>query len=81
MNEKGFQMGQTVLDYVVFDKFCGPTVAPETRISKWVFIIEYISYRVVLKPYIIHIGKEPESGWFLPTHELPNWVWAFSTKK
>ena len=80
MDEKGFQMGQTVSDYVVFDKFSGPPVAPETGVSKWVSIIECMSYRVVLKPYIIHIGKEPESGWFLPTNELPDWIWAFSPK-
>ncbi len=80
MDEKGFQMGQTVSDYVVFDKRSGPPIALETGVSKWVSIIECMSYRVVLKPYIIHIGKEPESGWFLPTTELPDWIWAFSPK-
>jgi DDE superfamily endonuclease len=40
-----------------------------------------MSYQTVLKPYLIHMGKQPESVWFAPTNELPDWVWAFSTKR
>ena len=34
MDEKGFQMGQTVSDYVIFNKNSGPSVAPDTDITQ-----------------------------------------------
>ena len=61
MDEKGFQMSQTVSDYVVFDKNSGPSVTSDTDITQWVSVIEYISNQMVLKPYLIHIGKQSES--------------------
>lgn len=81
MDEKGFQMGQHRGDYAVFDALTGPPVAPSTGITQWVIIIECITANgTSLKPYIIFMGQEPETGWWPPTELLPDWIWAFSGK-
>jgi hypothetical protein len=80
MDEKGFQMGQTGSEPVIVNKLMGPPIIPSTGISKWVTIIECVSASGrVLKPMIIHIGKEPQDHWFPPTHLAPDWEYGFST--
>ena len=61
MNKKDFQMGQTVSDYVVFNKYSGPSVALSTDITQWMIVIECINNQRVLKSYFIHVSKQPES--------------------
>ena len=34
INEKGFQIDQTVSDYVIFNKNSGPSVTPDTDITQ-----------------------------------------------
>ena len=57
MNEKSFQMNQTVSDYVIFDKNSDPSVTSDTDITQWISVIKYISNQTVLKFYLIYIGK------------------------
>ena len=81
MDEKGFQMGQHSGDYTVFDALLGPPLAPSTGITQWVTIIECITADgTSLKPYVIFMGQEPETGWWPATECLQDWVWAFSPK-
>jgi hypothetical protein len=69
MDEKGFQMGQCGGEQIIVNKSIGPPVIPSTGTSKWVTIVECISAAGrVLKPMVIHIGKEPEDHWFPPSH-------------
>jgi hypothetical protein len=80
MDEKGFQMGQTGSEPVIVNKCLGPPVIPSTGTSKWVTIIECISATgQVLKPMVIHIGKDVKDHWFPPTEHTPDWEFGFST--
>ena len=81
MDEKGFQMGQCGGEQIIVNKSIGPPVIPSTGTSKWVTIVECISAAgQVLKPMVIHIGKEPEDHWFPPSHTAPDWLYGFSSK-
>ena len=83
MDEKGFQMGQNVGDYVLFNALQGPPIAPSTSISKWVTAVECISATgTILPPLIIYIGQEPSDHWF-PTdliERAKDWQIGFSKK-
>lgn len=75
MNEKGFQMGQTKGNIIIYDKASGPLVVPSTGIFKWVLIIEYIAADgYFIKPYIIHIENKSENHWWTPTEQLSDWL-------
>ena len=66
-------MGQTAGEDVIVNKSQDPPVIPSTGTSKRVTIIECTSASGrVLKPMVIHIGKEPEDHWFPPTHLAPD---------
>jgi hypothetical protein len=72
MDEKGFQRGQSVSDYCVFDVKQGPPILPSTGNTKWVTVIECVSATgKSLKPMVILMGQEPETGWFPPSDTLP----------
>ena len=80
MDEKGFQMGQTGSEPVIVNKCLGPPIIPSTGTSKWVTIIECISVTgQVLKPMVIHIGKDVKDHWFPSTEDTPDWEFGFST--
>jgi len=81
MDEKGFQMGQHRGNYTIFDAHLGPPLAPSTGITQWVTVIEcIIANGTSLKPYIIFIGQEPETAWWLDSGLLQEWIWAFLPK-
>jgi hypothetical protein len=81
MDEKGFHMGQISSEYCLFDAKLGPPIAPSTGNTKWVTVIECINAAGgSLPPYIIFMGQEPETHWWPPTHTLPRWIRAFSSK-
>lgn len=81
MDEKGFQMGQNRGDYVVFPRSAGAALAPTTGVTSWVTVIEYTNAEGLIgTPFVINAGKEPETDWWPPNIQLPNWIWAFSPK-
>jgi hypothetical protein len=80
MDEKGFQMGQAGGEAVIVNKSQGPPIIPSTGTSKWVTVIECTSaVGRVLKPMVIHIGKDPKQDWFPPSTTAPDWKFGFSS--
>jgi hypothetical protein len=81
MDEKGFHMGQSNAEYCLFDTKEGPPLTPNTGNTKWVTAIECVTADGrAMKPMIIFIGNQPQTGWWPATETLPDWVWAFSAK-
>ena len=73
-------MGQSKAEYVVFNSMQGSLKTTDSENTKWVSIIECISLRKSIKPYLIFIGQNPETNWFPPNHKLPDFLYAFSKK-
>jgi len=81
MDETGFQMGQTTGEHCIFDPSLGPPITASVGTTQWVSVIETIAADGhSIEPYVIYVGKEPQNNWFLPSNQLPNWIWAFSPK-
>jgi DDE superfamily endonuclease len=80
MDETGFQMGHTQSEFVVYNSSQGPAIVSASENTNWVSIIECISIQKAIKPYMIFTGKNPETDWFPPNDQLPNFIYAFSEK-
>ena len=81
MDETGFQMGQIRGTYVVFNPLIRRPNSSSTGVTKWVTIIECINRtNKTTKPYVIHMGKKPETEWLPPTSVLPDWFYTFQQR-
>ncbi len=81
MDETGFRMGQTTGQFMAYNLSLGRPVVSQSDNSQWVTIIECISYNYTLKPYLIFCGKILEQYMFATVKELPDIIWAFSSKR
>jgi hypothetical protein len=73
MDETGFQLSQTIANFVVYDPAIGRPIAPKPEGNhQWATIIECVGVNRAIKPYLIFVGKAPEDHMFLNTKELPD---------
>jgi hypothetical protein len=80
VDETGFQMGHNQSEYVVYNSTQGLLISTKSENTNWVSIIECISTKRAIKPYIIFKGKRPETNWFPATSKLPDFIYGFSGK-
>lgn len=73
-------MGQNQADYVVYNSTQGRPVEAASENTNWVTIVECITIKGSIKPYMIFKGKQPETDWFPDTEKLPDFIYAFSEK-
>jgi NADH/NAD ratio-sensing transcriptional regulator Rex len=75
IDETGFQLSQTTVNFVVYNPALGRPIAPAPEGNhQWVTIIECVDINRAIKPYVIFIGKAPEDHMFPKTEELPDLI-------
>ena len=73
-------MGHNQSEYVVYNSTQGLPIGIKSENTNWVSIIECISAKRAIKPYMIFKGKRPETSWFPTTSKLSDFIYSFSGK-